>query len=53
MAIPLLHDSFIVAEAALCEADILVSADAHLHGIDHQRLHVLLSGFDVKPIIIT
>jgi predicted nucleic acid-binding protein len=47
------HDSFIVAEAALCEADILVSADAHLHGIDHQRLHVLLSGFDVKPIIIT
>lgn len=47
------HDSFIVAEAALCEADILVSADAHLHGIDHQRLHVVLSGFDVKPIIIT
>ena len=47
------HDSFIVAEAALCEADILVSADAHLYGIDHQRLHVLLSGFDVKPIIIT
>lgn len=47
------HDSFIVAEAALCEADILVSADAHLHGIDHQRLHVLLSGFDVKPIIIS
>ncbi|MFN0077036.1 MAG: type II toxin-antitoxin system VapC family toxin [Prosthecobacter sp.] len=47
------HDSFIVAEAALCGADILVSADAHLHGIDHQRLHVLLASFDVKPIIIT
>ena len=47
------HDSFIVAEAALCEADILVSADPHLHGIDHQRLHVVLASFDVKPIIIT
>jgi hypothetical protein len=47
------HDSFIVAEAALCEADILVSADAHMHSIDHQRLHVALASFDVKPVIIT
>ncbi|MBK8094627.1 MAG: hypothetical protein IPK32_22335 [Verrucomicrobiaceae bacterium] len=47
------HDSFVVAEAALCDADILVSADAHLHGIDHQRLHLLLAGFDVKPVLIT
>lgn len=47
------HDSFIVAEAALCEADILISADAQMHGIDHQRLHVVLASFDVKPIVIT
>ena len=46
------HDSFILAEAALCEADILITSDAQLYGIDHQRLHVALSSFDVKPIMI-
>ena len=47
------HDSYIVAEAALCGADIVVSGDSHLHGIDHQRLHILLASCGVKPLIIT
>ena len=46
------HDAFIVAEAALCGADVLVSSDSALTGIDQQRLQIVLAGFDVKPVVI-
>ncbi len=46
------HDAFIVAEAALCGADVLVTSDSALTGIDQQCLQIVLAGFDVKPVVI-
>lgn len=48
------HDSFILAEAALLGCGILLTSDAHLRGLDFQRLTLLLQGFDVAaPVIAT
>jgi predicted nucleic acid-binding protein len=48
------HDSFILAEAALLGCGILLTSDAHLRGMDFQRLSLLLQGFDVAaPVIAT
>ncbi|MEO8351715.1 MAG: hypothetical protein ABI680_08285 [Chthoniobacteraceae bacterium] len=49
-----MNDSLIVAETALLECGMLLSGDAHLRGVDFQRLTLLLQGFDVvAPIIAT
>jgi len=48
------NDSLVIAEAALLECGILLSSDAHLRGVDFQRLTLLLQGFDVAaPVIAT
>lgn len=48
------NDSLIIAEAALLECRMLISADAHMRGVDFQRLTLLLKNFHVAaPIIAT
>ena len=48
------NDSLIVAESALLQCGMLLSADAHLRGMDFQRLTLLLQDFDVAaPVIAT
>jgi hypothetical protein len=47
-----LHDSFVLAEAALAEASILISADAHLIGINPSRLKITMDNCDLcTPLI--
>lgn len=46
------NDSLVVAEAALCDCDILVSSDQQVTGISRDELHALLARFDVKRIEI-
>jgi predicted nucleic-acid-binding protein len=47
-----IHDSFIVAEAALYGATMLVSSDAHIKDIDQTLLRIELNGSDVEcPVI--
>ena len=49
-----INDSFVLAEAALLGCHILLTSDAHLRGIDFQRLTLLLQSADVSiPIIAT
>jgi hypothetical protein len=49
-----LNDSLILAESALLGCGILLSADAHLRGIDYQRIKWLLQDFHVDaPLIAT
>ena len=49
-----LNDSLILAESALLGCGILLSADAHLRGMDYERLKLLLQDFHVvAPIIAT
>ena len=48
------HDAPILAEAALLGCGILLTSDAHLRGLDFQRLTLLLQDFDVAaPFIAT
>ena len=48
------HPWLIIAESALLECRILLSGDAHLRGVDFQRLTLLLKDFDVAaPVIAT
>jgi predicted nucleic acid-binding protein len=48
------HDSLILAEAALLGCAVLLTSDAHLRGIDHVRLAWELKACDVSvPIIAT
>ena len=48
------HDALILAEAALLGCGILLTNDAHLRGVDFQRLTLLLQGFDVAaPVLAT
>jgi predicted nucleic acid-binding protein len=48
------HDSLILAEAALLGCAVLLTSDAHLRGIDHIRLTWELNACDVSvPIIAT
>jgi hypothetical protein len=47
-----IHDSFIVAEAALCGATMLVSSDGHIKDIDQTLLRLELKANDVDcPVI--
>ncbi len=46
------HDSMILAEAAMMSCGLLLSSDEHLRGIDHQELTWLLHGFELAPPII-
>jgi len=46
------NDSYIIAEAALCECDILVSSDKQVFGIDQPALHRLLKEYHVTPVAI-
>lgn len=47
-----LHDSMILAEAAIMSCGLLLSSDEHLRGIDHQELTWLLHGFELAPPVI-
>jgi hypothetical protein len=46
------NDSYIIAEAALCECDVLVTSDTQPTGMDQKHLHRLLDSFHVKPVAI-
>ena len=46
------HDALIIAEAALCNCDILVTSDQQITGIPHEQLKPLLEGFHIScPLI--
>ena len=49
-----MNDSPIIAEAALLGCRMLLSSDAHLRGVDFQRLTLLMKDFHVAaPVIAT
>lgn len=49
-----MNDSLVLAESALLGCSMLLTSDAHLRGIDFERLTLELQGFDVAaPIIAT
>ncbi len=48
------NDSLVLAEAALLGCSMLLTSDAHLRGIDFERLTMELNAFDVTaPVIAT
>ena len=48
------HDALILAESAVLECSMLLTSDAHLREIDHERLALLLNASHVaSPIIAT
>jgi hypothetical protein len=47
-----MNDSFIIAEAALCDCDILISSDRLVYGLDQSALHTLLKSYHVHPVAI-
>jgi hypothetical protein len=48
------NDSQLVAESALLGAQLLLSSDQHLRGMDFARLIIELQGFDLTaPVIAT
>jgi predicted nucleic acid-binding protein len=48
------HDALILAESAVLECPMLLTSDAHLREIDHERLALLLNASHVaSPIIAT
>ncbi len=48
------HDSLLLAEAALLDCSMLLTSDEHLRGIDFERLSFELRAFDVTaPVIAT
>ena len=48
------HDSLILAEAALLGCAVLLTSDSHLRGLDHARLTWELNACDVSvPVIAT
>ena len=48
------NDGLILAEAALLNCAILLTGDAHLRGLDFQRVSLALKAFDVEmPVIAT
>lgn len=47
-----IHDSLILAEAAFLDCGILLTSDAHLRGIDHEALTLVLHPFDLTPPVI-
>jgi hypothetical protein len=49
-----IHDSRILAEAALLDCGILLTSDAHLRSIDHQAMTLVFNSLDLAaPVIAT
>jgi len=46
------HDSFILAEAALIEASLLITQDSELRGVDYPRLVFELGRFKLHPPVL-
>ena len=46
------HDSLILAEAALLDCGLLLTSDQHLRGIDHEHLTLVLNPFELVPPVI-
>ena len=46
------HDSRVLAEAAFLDCALLLTSDAHLRGVDHQLLSLVLSAFDLTASVI-
>ena len=46
------HDSFILAEAALLGCGLLLTSDEHLRGVDHEHLTLVLNPFELVPPVI-
>jgi hypothetical protein len=46
------HDSWVLAEAALLQCALLLTSDAHLRGVDHELLTLVLNPFDLTPPVI-
>jgi len=48
------HDSLILAEAALLECSLLLTSDEHLRAVDHEQATLLLRAYDLAaPVIAT
>ena len=46
------HDSWVLAEAAFLQCAILLTSDAHLRGMDHELLTLVLNPFDLTPPVV-
>jgi predicted nucleic acid-binding protein len=46
------HDSLILAEAAVIGCGLLLTSDEHLRGVDHELLTLVLNPFDLVPPVI-
>ena len=46
------HDSRVLAEAAFLQCALLLTSDAHLRGVDHELLALVLNPFDLTPPVI-
>jgi hypothetical protein len=46
------HDSLVLVEATLLECALLLTSDAHLRGVDHEFLTLVLKPFDLSPPVI-
>jgi hypothetical protein len=46
------HDSLILAEAALLGCGLLLTGDEHLRGVAHDRLTLVLNPFELVPPVI-
>jgi predicted nucleic acid-binding protein len=46
------HDSLILAEAALLDCGLLLTSDEHLRGVDHEHLTLVLKPFELAPPVI-
>jgi len=46
------HDSMILAEAALLDCGLLLTSDEHLRGVDHEHLTLVLNPFELVPPVI-
>lgn len=48
------NDAFVLAEAGLVEASILITADRHLREVEHEQLKLLLDRCDIStPLIVS
>jgi hypothetical protein len=47
-----INDSYIIAEAALANVNLLLSSDGHLKFIDHVKLKEILDGCDLADTVI-
>jgi hypothetical protein len=46
------HDSRILAETAALQCALLLTSDAHLRGVDHELLTLVLQAFGLAPPVI-